>query len=254
MMKKMSGFTLAEVLITLGIIGVIAALTIPSLVRNIQDIQYKNQWRNTFTELSEAYKQMITDNQFQIGGLCTGNGNPGDDNCFKDELKKYIKVANSCNETGASGPNTCLSSMPVRWLSGSLDPDPGGNSPGPLNGSGAGIIMVNGAMLSISWGGFDHGPCITPPTTPKVNYWDPPFIPYCSFGDIEIDTNGSAAPNQVGKDVFFIKLSDTGIIPLGQAGDSSDSWRDGPGGSACDLTVDSEAYGYTCASDYLHSK
>lgn len=35
--KKAKAFTLAEVLITLGIIGVVAALTIPALMQNIQD-------------------------------------------------------------------------------------------------------------------------------------------------------------------------------------------------------------------------
>lgn len=37
-MRKFDGFTLAEVLITLGIIGVVAALTLPALVQN-----YRNQ-------------------------------------------------------------------------------------------------------------------------------------------------------------------------------------------------------------------
>lgn len=32
--KLKSGFTLAEVLITLGVIGIVAALTIPQLVKN----------------------------------------------------------------------------------------------------------------------------------------------------------------------------------------------------------------------------
>lgn len=34
-MKK-TGFTLAEVLITLGIIGVVAAMTLPSLIQSVQ--------------------------------------------------------------------------------------------------------------------------------------------------------------------------------------------------------------------------
>jgi len=34
------GFTLAEVLITLGIIGVVASLTIPTLMANYQKVQY----------------------------------------------------------------------------------------------------------------------------------------------------------------------------------------------------------------------
>ncbi len=39
--KDKTGFTLSEILITLGIIGVIAAVTIPSLVQGVQDAQFK---------------------------------------------------------------------------------------------------------------------------------------------------------------------------------------------------------------------
>lgn len=35
-MKKVFAFTLAEVLITLGIIGIVAAMTIPTLINNYQ--------------------------------------------------------------------------------------------------------------------------------------------------------------------------------------------------------------------------
>ena len=40
-MIKKNAFTLAEVLITLGIIGIVAAITIPTLINNVQDAQYK---------------------------------------------------------------------------------------------------------------------------------------------------------------------------------------------------------------------
>ena len=39
--QRYAGFTLAEVLITLGIIGVVAAMTIPTLMNNIQDVLFK---------------------------------------------------------------------------------------------------------------------------------------------------------------------------------------------------------------------
>jgi prepilin-type N-terminal cleavage/methylation domain-containing protein len=41
-------FTLAEVLITLAIIGVVAALSIPSVVRNYQETQYKVAYKSLF--------------------------------------------------------------------------------------------------------------------------------------------------------------------------------------------------------------
>lgn len=43
MSKLKSGFTLAEVLITLGIIGVVAAMTIPTIIANTNGQKYRSQ-------------------------------------------------------------------------------------------------------------------------------------------------------------------------------------------------------------------
>lgn len=52
-MKK-NGFTLAEVLITLSIIGVVATLTLPSLMTNTGEAQYKAGLKKAINTLSEA--------------------------------------------------------------------------------------------------------------------------------------------------------------------------------------------------------
>lgn len=53
--KHRTAFTLAEVLITLGIIGIIAAMTIPALVGKYQKIAHVNQMKNTYTIISNAF-------------------------------------------------------------------------------------------------------------------------------------------------------------------------------------------------------
>ena len=55
---KRVAFTLAEVLITLGIIGVVAAVTLPTLVANYQKTVWVNQLKKTYTTLNEGFKQM----------------------------------------------------------------------------------------------------------------------------------------------------------------------------------------------------
>ena len=47
-------FTLAEVLITLGIIGIVAAITMPSIVSNIQGMQYRSKVKKTYSTLVQA--------------------------------------------------------------------------------------------------------------------------------------------------------------------------------------------------------
>ncbi len=54
-MKNYSGFTLAEVLITLGIIGVVAALTMPSVINNYKEKETIAKLKKTYSVLSQAY-------------------------------------------------------------------------------------------------------------------------------------------------------------------------------------------------------
>ena len=53
-MTKRFGFTLAEVLITLGIIGVVAAMTIPTLVSNTNGAQFKTGYKKALSSLNQA--------------------------------------------------------------------------------------------------------------------------------------------------------------------------------------------------------
>lgn len=56
------GFTLAEVLITLGIIGIVAALTIPALVANYEKKQTVTQLRKVYADLNNAVRLSEVDN------------------------------------------------------------------------------------------------------------------------------------------------------------------------------------------------
>lgn len=63
MKNKLSnmGFTLAEVLITLGIIGIVAALTIPELINNYKAERYRTKFLKTYSTLQQVFKQMQSD-------------------------------------------------------------------------------------------------------------------------------------------------------------------------------------------------
>ncbi len=59
--KNLSGFTLAETLITLVIVGIIAAITIPSLIAKYQEEQLKSQLKKSYSTLSNALNATIID-------------------------------------------------------------------------------------------------------------------------------------------------------------------------------------------------
>ena len=82
----LGGFTLAEVLITLGIIGVVAAMTMPTLINSTQGAQYKTAFKKSLTVLSQAVVMNIALNDYDlsqvVGGTntaATGGGTGGTD-------------------------------------------------------------------------------------------------------------------------------------------------------------------------------
>ena len=85
--KIKQGFTLAEVLITLGIIGVVAAMTIPTLVADYQKRTYDTAATTFERKLGEALKVMNT--QQTLAGF-----NSTED--FVAELSKHFKITKTC--------------------------------------------------------------------------------------------------------------------------------------------------------------
>ena len=83
MLKKtigMGGFTLAEVLITLGIIGVVAAMTMPTLINSTQGAQYKTAFKKSLSVLSQAVVMNIALNDYDLSQVVAGtNAQPGTD-------------------------------------------------------------------------------------------------------------------------------------------------------------------------------
>ena len=82
-MKK--GFTLAEVLITLGIIGVVAAMTIPNLITHNQKEETVTKLRRAISVFNQAYKLSFDElgNPTPIAKASSGVGFP---NSSKDNL------------------------------------------------------------------------------------------------------------------------------------------------------------------------
>ncbi len=86
--RKKRAFTLAEVLITLGIIGVVAAMTIPTLINNYQTKSW-NTASSVFTrKFGEALRVMNTQH------VLTGHSTTKE---FVEELSKHIKIAKICD-------------------------------------------------------------------------------------------------------------------------------------------------------------
>lgn len=104
------GFTLAEVLITLGIIGVAAAMTLPALINKIHDKQYKVAYKKAYRNLSVAFLNMRAAGEYlspydnyYIGDTDENRGvmySPNIGENFK-LIAKYFKSAKVCFDRNA---------------------------------------------------------------------------------------------------------------------------------------------------------
>ena len=99
---RSKGFTLAEVLITLAIIGIVAALTIPTLIQNYQTRAWNTASEVFQRKLGEALRVM------NVQGTLTGYTTT---EAFVDELSKHIKITRICENDDIT---TCFADK-VTW-------------------------------------------------------------------------------------------------------------------------------------------
>lgn len=90
------GFTLAEVLVTLGIIGVVSAMTLPTLVKNHQRQVYVTQLHKAYNDLTQAVDSYTTSknavNLNEAGGMT-------DAESVKRFVQNEFKVVKFCSAT-----------------------------------------------------------------------------------------------------------------------------------------------------------
>lgn len=100
--RSYKAFTLAEVLITLGVIGVVAAITMPNLIKNYQKQVTVSKLKETYSIISQAVKLSEIENQ-----TCNTWNYPSERSnpemtleWFEKYLKPYLKSVRTENYTG----------------------------------------------------------------------------------------------------------------------------------------------------------
>jgi len=90
-------FTLAEVLVTLGIIGVVSAMTVPTLMQNYQRQSYVTQLHKVYNELSQALVRYQNDKNavnLREAGLTSYDA-------FGEFQQNYFKIVKDCGNSSA---------------------------------------------------------------------------------------------------------------------------------------------------------
>src|SRR5574344_473120 len=180
-------FTLAEVLIVLGIIGVVAALTIPTLMQNAQEHALVSGLLKFDTELHQAVAMWKNDIECQdSAGKCLAEQKLIDNNITNfDQIAKYMKIIKKCTGGDCSKAN---------WL--------------PDN-----TLNYYGDNSTASWGkvakvGYSAGAFML---TDGMTF----SVDTDSAGlEVTVDVNGSKKPNRMGKDTFKIRIGDLSSTSL----------------------------------------
>jgi prepilin-type N-terminal cleavage/methylation domain-containing protein len=209
--KKFFGFTLAEVLITLGIIGVVSAMTIPALINKCQKVVLANQAKKEYAMWTQVFKSILADNnttslsETELWGTFTDYYISQDNNpttshlAFWAELGKYVKISPSAQSDtegfhlhDARKWDTLIEGYP--------------------------IFLANGSKLRAYY--FRKTP--ERKTETVCSQIKELGGSMCNeIGWMYIDVNGAKGPNIMGRDIFWFYLSDEGVLyPVGGKDDT----------------------------------
>ena len=183
-----SAFTLAEVLITLAVIGIVAALTLPGLIQNHNEKAWstaKDLWEK---KLTETVRRMNTD------GVMTGHNTTED---FMDTFKQYMKVIKTCDNTDI---NKCYSPKVV--TTGKNDDPMEIETDSLTSASSMGLKEWQTNTNTMSFVVAD-GTTVIMAYQPECPYADPieDTGSQVSCMAYMVDVNGKKGPNRVGKDI-----------------------------------------------------
>lgn len=212
-----NAFTLAEVLITLGIIGVVAAMTLPALLTNNRTKVLQTQLKKTYSELEQINQKFLADYGYT---MCQFNWNNIDDPTNGTQLMQGTKMLAAAFQKyftlGKDAKNLGINEI------------------------------TNLAGNAVSATLFDDGSSFD---LTKRTYYFEYGSPETKCPIITVDINGyHNKPNRLGIDVFSFRPTKNGkLIPLGNPDLSNDNINGNGIYGACSKNPQSTYDGFGCA-------
>lgn len=191
-------FTLAETLITLVIIGVIAAITVPTLWADYQEKERIAKIRKMYSALSNAmYLVNVNGGSPDLLGVRDDNM-PDLTQWFDNYIRnKLLHMKEACyNKKG------CWAADGVKMMN-------KGNHPYNNKGVGWGHAVISVVLTDGSF------VCIDPLANGNINHYYKVKVNNPSGAGLVItfDINGAKGPNTLGKDVFISVFTNKGYVP-----------------------------------------
>lgn len=176
-LKKIA-FTLAEVLIVIGIIGIVAEMVVPDLIISTQNQTYVTGLQKAYNETTNVLNQIASDGGCISDLSCSGMYDAGTDSTSAGQtLSKYFKVAKTCGTSSQQ----CWANQ-TNW---NYDGSSGTNTNYNTNGYYT-FVTTDGMSFAINSNSSPTVGCTT-----------------ASCGNIAVDVNGIKKPNTLGRDTFL---------------------------------------------------
>ncbi len=211
-MKKFKAFTLAEVLVTLGIIGVVSAMTVPTLMQNYQRQSYVTQLHKVYNELAQACERYKADNNYvNLKESRLFNNTAG----MQEFVKTYFKVVKDCGNRYYNTNGAKCFPQKFKSLDGTHESDmsKGQCMQVATIASGAALCFDSGNIDDAASGEDTNG-------DGKVDD-DDKVHSSNKFGEydrnaivmqVEVDINGPKGPNVTGRDIFSLDVRSDGMV------------------------------------------
>ena len=195
-MRKTLAFTLAETLIVLGIIGVVAALTIPTLNSDTNSKDKITKVKKSYSVLEDAFGRMVSDlgpvNEWSDGNLTSRR--------LTGKIASYMKTTKKCFETSDVG---CFSAsaLPITTL--------GEIGKSAITGSEPSFLLADGIAVSL----------IADTTSGCQKYATFDVAEICGMAIIDVD-GPTKGKDQYGLDLFAFYVTPEDLVPVGLDNDN----------------------------------
>jgi len=202
-MKK--AFTLSEVLITLGIIGIVAAMTMPMLLANSREKEMVSRLKKAYSNVSQAFQRTIVVNNTPNYWNLRQEGDPSGAISIQDKISEYFIVSKDCQANGGCWPNAEIIKLD-------------GTSTGLNFGSDTSFAtfrIADGTLYAFRVLSADCDADFGNMGALKK---------VCA--EMYIDINGERRPNIMGYDVFKFYIVKNGIYPAGLSSDTETSFEE----------------------------
>jgi prepilin-type N-terminal cleavage/methylation domain-containing protein len=212
--KKINGYSLSEVLVALSLLGVLIAMSVPTLIIESNNREDTVAFLRAYQTIKQTTADIMIHNSGSMEGSASNSATLRDLYCESTaNSSNRLNCIRRCNAGAGSG--ICYAAGYRNLQGTALTDDWSSVYTGAVLNNGMTVLFLGDSIASCNNSG-----------SRLAN----------GCGEIAIDVNGLRMPNRVGRDIFYFQIYNRGIIPDGARGTTTicnTASADGNNGKGC---------------------